>query len=465
MLNTSNMQNSGYNMYGGRECRAPYAMTPPSSPFSGVNLRTAGINGVPGNFGTGGAPAGVTFGNGGVYSGSGAPYSISPQTSPTTDTVLLSTKKTAESSPNWKKILGWTAAGATVLVAGITVAKLIKEGRCSEIKNLEKVIEPFSAGSVKEAESFVQKNFGIRSLKGCSEKDLDLVNSIIEFLRVESNAHNGKLYMPKDIVFKEMAGDVGASVSSSKLPMMGQTLNINTKFFKNLDGYINSQIEGGLLFEFKNGVFSTKGKRVLYSPDDMKYIKEKVERFKSGKMTSVSDKLELFHNLRRVSDDYARVYKHPGSAVELLFENKNNSTFFQSYPDFIANFKQVKESDQGSLLLDMFDDSSRLTMPFIRDNKFNTFHHEFGHIQDRAERVCTTLDCNNVYSKYPKELKQWVDNKDNIKTALKVSEYSTSGPGEFIAETYAGLMSGRQFSQDVLELYKKLHGPSIPGIV
>ena len=66
---------------------------------------------------------------------------------------------------------------------------------------------------------------------------------------------------------------------------------------------------------------------------------------------------------------------------------------------------------------------------------------------------------------YPADLKAWVKNQDYQQTASKVSTYyATVGDGEFIAETFAGFVNGRQMSDKVIALYKKLGGPALPGV-
>jgi hypothetical protein len=44
--------------------------------------------------------------------------------------------------------------------------------------------------------------------------------------------------------------------------------------------------------------------------------------------------------------------------------------------------------------------------------------------------------------------------------AAHVSDYSTEGRIEFVAETFAGHWAGRRFRPEVLALYEKLKGPS-----
>ena len=487
MLNTSNMQNSGYNMYGGRECRAPYAMTPPSSPFSGVNLRTAGINGVPGNFGTGGAPAGVTFGNGGVYSGSGAPYSISPQTSPSTDTVSLSTKKSAESATNWKKILGWTAA---IAITGGVVAAIVMQvmkSRSPEVaeKQLKEFIKFVKSGSVEDAQKFAKENFGINVVEGFTEKDLDVLNWALEALTNASNKMKGKCRVPSAIKYTECdSGTTHAFIDIAKGQEYGK-LGINKKFFGNIDEnikfYLKCDSNGKILYDeisrFK-----------IFFADRYDELNKMVESFRQNPETfSFKDKVELYNRLTDFRDFGLKINSDNRAftrgVLNLLKNQKKYSCevykdnngrvvcnlFKSSLPEFSIGH-DVSDFELNTALADALKNNG---LPPLKSKfqqvptSFSTIYHEFGHLQD-IEKIPTRAPATSQLregAKMPAALKEWLDNSETQKVAQKVSNYSAAGPSEFIAEVFAGLMEGNKFSDDVMALYRKLHGPSIPGIV
>ena len=64
---------------------------------------------------------------------------------------------------------------------------------------------------------------------------------------------------------------------------------------------------------------------------------------------------------------------------------------------------------------------------------------------------------------YP-DLYEFLTNKEKHNTALKVSSYASTGIGEFIAEVYAGLIQGKKYSNEVINLYKKYNGPPLPNM-
>ena len=63
---------------------------------------------------------------------------------------------------------------------------------------------------------------------------------------------------------------------------------------------------------------------------------------------------------------------------------------------------------------------------------------------------------------YP-DLSEFLTNEKIQQTAGEVSLYAQTGIGEFVAEVHAGLIDGKHFSDDVMNLYKKYNGPMPKG--
>ena len=59
---------------------------------------------------------------------------------------------------------------------------------------------------------------------------------------------------------------------------------------------------------------------------------------------------------------------------------------------------------------------------------------------------------------YP-DLYEHLTNKEIKETSLKVSRYASTSIGEFVAEVYKMMISGREIPSDVMNLYKKYNGP------
>ena len=87
-------------------------------------------------------------------------------------------------------------------------------------------------------------------------------------------------------------------------------------------------------------------------------------------------------------------------------------------------------------------------------SQVNVVLHELGHlknlIDDKVGYITNSRFSAGVYG-------------EERKTALKVSKYATESKPEFIAETYAGIRSGKTYPDDVRELYKKYCGKDAPN--
>jgi hypothetical protein len=106
----------------------------------------------------------------------------------------------------------------------------------------------------------------------------------------------------------------------------------------------------------------------------------------------------------------------------------------------IANINKYNVEQKQDLLLKMIEIlDDKILLPHNNTRTpFNTIYHEMGHLQDTIYRV-SPADLFESAKEYPKLLKEWLSNNKNLCTASKVSGYATTGPGEFIAETFAGL--------------------------
>ena len=105
----------------------------------------------------------------------------------------------------------------------------------------------------------------------------------------------------------------------------------------------------------------------------------------------------------------------------------------------INDIEKMSTDVQFSLLKELiqkFKDKFQFNFQ-VNGSAFHTIYHEMGHVQDMQPRCLTTNKLNFEYAKYPDELKEWIGNQEYMQTANKVSGYSSSGPGEFIAETFA----------------------------
>ena len=105
----------------------------------------------------------------------------------------------------------------------------------------------------------------------------------------------------------------------------------------------------------------------------------------------------------------------------------------------------------------------------IKETKWSDFYyfnHELGHT--RHQESTTNYKLMKKIEEYvdlgekPSEIsEEFASNKSIQATAKKVSEYASESPAEFVAETFAGLLEGKTYSDDVMALYKKYDGPAL----
>lgn len=88
---------------------------------------------------------------------------------------------------------------------------------------------------------------------------------------------------------------------------------------------------------------------------------------------------------------------------------------------------------------------------FATDDPQGIIHHEIGHAL-HWRRTPT-----NIHSAIAAD----VFTADQETTAREVSEYAATQPTEFVAEVFAGLASGKRYSDAVMQLYHYFHGPTL----
>src|SRR5574344_2301067 len=104
------------------------------------------------------------------------------------------------------------------------------------------------------------------------------------------------------------------------------------------------------------------------------------------------------------------------------------------------------------------------------------FYHEMGHLQDVGKNMTEFIAApddkwgalryfegksSDEVKKMKPKLKTFLESKEMQNTASQVSNYAIEGEGEFIAETYARLISGLGCSEKVMAMYRRCNGPEI----
>ncbi len=363
-----------------------------------------------------------------------------------------------------KIIIGAVAAAAALAIGGIFLHK--KMNAADAVDKIKKVlpehIDFTPAKNVKEAEKFGQEVLGIKNYVGFESKDTNVLNWINEGFVNVNNTAKGKAKMPETVlydekVFSKLDGALAVAVSSSVMEkykynnrLGSSILAVNKKWFDNpvesLKHRIDKNIKGGFLKKTENGY----GLCNLFVKDDS--LLEQLSKLEKGELNNFNEQILLFDTLGKYHTSLTSVVNSPLNTYKQLVSDE----------DAIKAFKNLSYDKQRSAIIDAinshnFDVKISVYHP---NTPFSTIYHEMGHLQDTVERVPAKEKFKNP-DEYPAALKEWLENSSNIDAANSISLYAASGPGEFIAETFAKIVNGSKIPDEAKELYLKLNGPSM----
>lgn len=391
-----------------------------------------------------------------VFSGANSVFIDNPQT-----------KKKEDNSKGWAIGAGLGALASV----GIYIATRGKAGKC-EVVQLAPHIEFQPAKTFEDALKFGKENLGIKSYKGFEAKDLDILNWLNEGLVNTSNKMKGKLKSPRTIwnVDGEILGNNCAAMISNQ---EGKSAKYNGYFVVNKDVYgkIDTTIKEGLkniegyIKMGKDGNGKLHAARGL---SDCKDLMKKIYKYQKGEMTKFNDKVDLYEDMRNFTEEYNRLYKFPDARFKKFLKDKEAVEILKknNLETDINVINKMTAQEKTDLMID-YVKALGPKLHIVHDknsNPFSAIYHEMGHLQDEVNR-CQALGKfeGKPESEYPKELREWLNDTDAINTASKISDYATTGPAEFIAETFARMVQGKEIPKEVTRLYEKMGGPCIPA--
>ena len=236
---------------------------------------------------------------------------------------------------------------------------------------------------------------------------------------------------------------------------------VNKTVFGDIDATINKYLNSGEYW------VSAKGEQVgipnIYSELERDEIIKSIRKFKNNKY-SFAEKVELFENLQGINAEANTLSLNPISRLKLFLSNakiKDRMVKANLETD-INKIMKMSHAEQSDLLSSCINEAN-IKIGYKPASRFKTIYHEFGHLNDPniSSRACEKAFYDSNKESYPKELTEWFNNTHNLKVSGEVSSYATENPAEFIAETFAGLVEGKTYSDDVMALYKKYGGPEI----
>ena len=442
------------------------------------------------------------------------------------DSVELSTHKEKKKMSTAAKValsaLGFFGAGLGTVFAIAhhrhnVLQKLYKDKLV--LSNLPEHIDFKEAKTLDEAIKYAKDILGIKDV---DEKfTLEALNIVNRGITDVSNANKGKLFVPRKICYGN--GHKNGKYDDSLAYVIQDVesnnfghLVVNNEYFTHEK--LDSVIKDYLYFEDNTRFFDIKSggdivPRVTYCdvfPIPEENVQKLIKKFyQKPELMNIYDKQQLYYSL---SNGFERACIGKRAPLVVL---KNINTKFANYLkgknikidiDELSKLSTEEQRDKlKELIKKMHEDGQYLNIALSLESPSNVIHHEMGHLQDFAKNL-KQLDTqgwslkylwdvirnrtpdrikvheveNRWYRKDHKEIeKLFKENPEKFKerypemhefitdekiqqTAGKVSEYAQSGIGEFIAETYREMLSGRKISKDVMELYKKYNGPMLP---
>lgn len=369
---------------------------------------------------------------------------------PIKDTIELSKK-----NKNKKAILyGGLATIAAVFVGLITKKKL----DAKTIQQLPEFIDFNPAKTIKEAKEFGKNHLGIKKYYGFKNDDLDIINWINEGLTICSNASKGKFKQPKRIIStKKFLQDASAGMYSNQTDFtkfLNGTLTINNNFYKNIDDLLQKDLkeftDANLVKILDSGEIELNS---LINTESVRTVIKKLQSANESKL-SFNEKVGLHETIDNLSNAINMLNTSPKQVLRTLAK-----------PEKLPELEKMLE---GSTIEEQKSILFKYITPYIQKGKFAfevkesspfaTIFHEMGHLQDIVERS-PAMDKFKTEAEYPKELRTWLEDVENIQIANSISAYATTGPGEFIAETFAKILSGKKIPDKAMELYNKMNGP------
>lgn len=406
----------------------------------------------------------------------------------TQDTTSFTTKapEVEEKKKNNAKKWGILAGAALA----VTVAGLIIRGRLKAVTQLAEHIDFTPAKTMEEAKEFAKKHLKIEKFD--TANDLDMANWVNEGLVNINNKYKGKGHIPKEVrpvpdELKETHKNVIATMSArlGKGFYMEPILTVNVDFFNNAHKFIDKRLKdfGFKVIPRKDGCHELAMHMLpFFNKDKQLDIMLLSEKFVNGK----ASKMDIVALNKSFNDYYA--YSHflaenPMTIINDVYSQKGVVDLLKKHMKQ-GSFKSVEELGKMTNKEQMdylFEASDALTgLPFnqhpsskilaSKRSVFNTLYHEEGHLFHHKNTILDYEDMHVVYNKQtgkPDKIgalaKGFLESKEEQFIASTVSRYAQNSPLEFVAEVYARMLNGEKFGDDVMNLYNKYKGPSLPA--
>jgi hypothetical protein len=188
---------------------------------------------------------------------------------------------------------------------------------------------------------------------------------------------------------------------------------------------------------------------------------------KGGAIVTLPENIEP---LKKIEEEYDNLIKK-GYAIpppkRIITETITGRTR-NSYAVARAQYLGEKLAGQQIVFNRKYDKDGEAGLAFQAEKHYksgffsatDTLGHEYAHIMHR-EKLTYAETLQWTKSRYGLGAKTAIEAGKRVAIASKVSEYAKENPMEFVAETFAGHVSGKKYSSDVYELYDLFKGPKL----
>lgn len=325
----------------------------------------------------------------------------------------------------------------------------------------KKKIEYNDATTVSMAKMLGKKQLGVREYRDFGSDSLEVLNFINRGLVAAKNASRNNIRTPNYIDFSPL------ETARMSVKYNGGILTVNKNIFS-FDGLTNEitrmskeMLKDGVLLGKNNGYFLNEDLSNTKAEEFLEHIKS--EFCSDLSKLSYEERLDLYFQLRVFYEQTSNLNRFPKDLIIKMFEAGCWGEFDEVDVEiFKEEIFSVPKEENFKTLFEFLKQSGRVEINFNFDtSKYRIIFHETGHLQDLELYNQFDVDEFSSWDKYPKELKQWLNDKEDLKAAFEVSPYACFGKGEFFAECYSWLLSGKQLPPKAQELYKKIKAPKV----
>ena len=429
-------------------------------------------------------------------------------------------KKGLSTAQKWALGIGTgiaALAGTTILFARHQTGKLTKlYNEKMQLVNLAEKIDFKEAKTLEEGIKFAKETLKIGEVG--DGFTLDAINYVNKGLVDVSNANKGHLFMPKKIIFEELnENELAHVVRSIDSERFGE-LAVNKRFFDSK--LLDERLKKDLYNEAGKKRYNIQGDGEIICPlirsfalvPDKKVLQLIKEFYSNSEKMDINKKRELWSSIYKNYDDLQGKLERCSLDTIKKYKEKFEKNLGIKIDIDTVSKKSIKE--QSELLSDYFNKLKEKKVYLKNEIKdispLETVYHEMGHLQDFAKNLkeldlkhwklpsfkeaykevkagkkhVNTAEIEHVdnrwqgltyegfkdlFEKNPEKFKkkypdlyEFLTNQEIQQSAGKVSWYAQTSIGEFIAEVYAKMIRGEKIPDDVMALYKKYNGPTIP---